>query len=227
MAPASPLVWLQPSAISCSSRSLATVGRRELEERGEPLLRDPERIAPLPEALHEDQHQRLGNALGRRIGPDVHRPERGAPRLEPCGRGAVEQEEPRPLLVEAGELLPRLGEARLPGVARLVARRVRVGVAHLPELLDESVALVVLLELEEGRALGGREDRLDLLEPLAVLRRQIGGNGGRSRRGGRRQRQRQGRQQPRPGTRGRRGCRIVIRLLACSSGAGGALVSPP
>ena len=71
-----------------------------------------------------------------------------------------------------GKRLLDLRDAGCPGVAQLVARGVRVGVARLPEALDEGVALVVLLQREEGRALVLGQDRRDLREPLPVLRRE-------------------------------------------------------
>ena len=43
------------------------------------------------------------------------------------------------------------------------------GVAHLPELLDEGVALVVLLQREEDLALLFREQDVNLLPPRPVL----------------------------------------------------------
>jgi hypothetical protein len=75
------------------------------------------------------------------------------------------------------EAVARLLDVARVAVLEFVARRPLVRVAHLPEPLDERVALVVLLELDEGLQLLVGDDRVHLFEPLPVFLRQLLGRG--------------------------------------------------
>ncbi len=63
----------------------------------------------------------------------------------------------------------RLAHQRLPALLELVVRGVGIGVADAPEALDEGVALVVLLDGEEGLELLLADEQLDRGEELLVL----------------------------------------------------------
>ncbi len=131
----------------------------------------PEPEEPGAPALVEDHHELLAHLVAAGVVPDLQRPEdRGAGRDEHRDRGAVEEEDLDPFVVEvAAPLRARLLDAGLPAVAELVARRGLVLVARLPEAVDERVPLIVLVQGEEGGPLVVGHQELDLFEPLLVL----------------------------------------------------------
>ena len=138
----------------------------------EPPVED-DRVLVMPEPAGEDRAHHLAQVLeavepglyaGRRApGTDFH---------VNAGR-PVQQVVTRPLVVRVLEQLADHGQALAPVLPELVARRVGVGVARLPELRDEGVPLVVLGQAEEGLDLLVAEQQGDLLGPLPVLGRQV------------------------------------------------------
>ncbi len=109
------------------------------------------------------------------VGPDLERQHHvRAVRMVDVPGLAVDEQHPGPVLHHVAEAFAGRLEAFLPGVAQLVARGLREGVPHVPEALDEIVALVVAGQRQEDRALAVADQRRHLLEPGAVLGGEIG-----------------------------------------------------
>ncbi len=138
---------------------------------------EDDRVLVGPQAAAVDRADHLAHVLeavepgfdlrGGPLGTDVHMD---------VGR-AVQEVVARPFVVRAVEQLADHGEPLVPVLPELVAGGVGVGVARLPELLDEGVPLVVLGQAEEGLDLVVRQQQQDLLDPLPV----VGGQSGRIR----------------------------------------------
>jgi hypothetical protein len=103
--------------------------------------------------------------------PDLQRPEHeGAVGQHHLVGDAVEEEDPGASVLEvAAEPLAHRGNAHRPILAELVARGPGLGVADLPEAVDERIALVIPREREKGGALLGRDEDVHLFQPGAVL----------------------------------------------------------
>ena len=108
---------------------------------------------PRPKCWKKTMKNLSCDALAAVVVPDLDRPDDGrssATRCRPSG-GAVEQQHAGAVVLAGRRTRSAPASSRcLPALPELVAGGVRVGVARLPEPLDEGVALVVLLEREEG-----------------------------------------------------------------------------
>ena len=132
---------------------------------------DPERSGA-PVAVED--HDELGaDALAAGVVPDLDRPDDArAVRLQPARRRPVEQQDARAVVRQGAEQLLRLLDLLLPALLEGLRDGV-VGVPRLPELLDEGVALVVLVEGQEGRHLLVADQQVHRLQPVAVLLREL------------------------------------------------------
>ena len=86
----------------------------------------------------------------------------------PSGAPLSEQH-PRAVFLDVAEQLGRFAHQRLPPLPELVVRGVGIGIADAPEPLDEGVALVVLLDGQEGLLLVLADQQRDRGEELLVL----------------------------------------------------------
>ena len=149
------------------------VAAAETEEHVETIGGEPQAEARHRVELVEEHRDLVADGLGSPVVPDLARPQIGAADVDHGVGGAVGEQYPRALAVEApvGELV-HLGDAGVPLFLELVARRLRVGVADAPETLDEGVALVVLAQPQKGVELAVANQQLDFEKPLLVGRRQ-------------------------------------------------------
>ena len=129
----------------------------------------PDRGASEPSGTQEDEHEVQVEHVAAVVLPDLDRcARRRAADLE-RGRGrAVHEQDARAVVGEVPVVRDGLEDALFPALLQLVAPGLGIGVAHLPELADEGVAMVVALEGEEGAALGLRDEGIDLAQPPQV-----------------------------------------------------------
>lgn len=118
----------------------------------------------------EDHRQPDIGLLGAVVDPHLRRPGLGAQHFEIGERGAVDQQDPRPVVAQAAVFASGLRQPEGPTLLELVARGLGIRVADFPELLDEGVALVVPLEPQKELALAGGDQGFDLLQPALEAR---------------------------------------------------------
>src|SRR6185295_900008 len=148
----------------------------------EAVARAPDRVGPGCVRTDEDEGRRADAVLVRAVTPDLERMDAESAVDLTAGRGlAMELIDPAAVVELARELLLDLLEPAPPFDLELVPRRLRVRVPRLPEPLDEGVALVVLLERQEGLLLRLGDQEQDVFQKLAILRSESRG----VRRGGR------------------------------------------
>ena len=74
-----------------------------------------------------------------------------------------------PARLAGGKVLVGVGDTPIVLLAELVLRRIRIGIAALPERLDKRVALLIVAEALEGLQFLIRDDPVDVLvHPLLV-----------------------------------------------------------
>ena len=149
----------------------------------------------------EEQQEVEPDPVASLVHPDLGRYAcRGAPDLDDAVRFAVNQQNLGARVRQAPIVPAGVGCPLLPALAHLVASGLGHRVAHLPELPNEGVPLVLARELEEEIAFLSRHEDRDLSQPVGVAPAQP------------------------VGSRGRRGCRLAVRLrpafLRAGSGGG-------
>src|SRR5664280_3824908 len=141
------------------------------DDRLRPVERRPQTVVAHPKRLVEEEEDlREAQRLEPFVVPDLERPvDVLAVDLADAVRRSVHEKDAPLVRIRTPEALLGLLEPHLVYVAERDTDAVRRQRAALPEVLDEMLALVVLAELEQRVALDLREDRLDVLEELAIL----------------------------------------------------------
>ena len=159
----------------------------------------------------EDEHETAGDSVGLAEDPGLADAQvlRTAQAHDALGI-AVPEQHAGAVIGEIAVALARQGEALVPALGELVARGLRVGVAHLPEATDESALLVRARQGKKGRALRLCDQEGDIVEKTRRRRRSVASGrrfgrrllGARRRHRAERGREEEGRQEPGAGGEG-------------------------
>ncbi len=161
-----------PAAVGDRRQALIAAGaaRAAGEQSGQAVDRAPHPERPgAPMAVEHDDE--LGaDAVRMGVEPDLHGPDHvGAEGIDARAGRAVEQQDAGALVVQGAEHLLGQLDVGLPVILELVADGTPVGVPGFPEMHDEGVALIILLQGQESLQLVVGDQQIDRLQPVLVL----------------------------------------------------------